>query len=416
MGKIVINGGRRLNGELKIQGSKNAVLPILAACVLCDGECVLKNCPEISDVRYACEIIQTLGGKTSRTGETLIIDTRQINHSEINKALMHKMRSSVMFLGPILARTGKAVIYTPGGCEIGSRPIDLHIKALKSLGASVIEEGDKISCYCQYTVTAKIHLPFPSVGATENVMMASVFSKGTVVISNPAMEPEIVELQNFINAMGGRVHGAGTKTIVIEGVEHLKGCEYEITGDRIVCATYLFGVAIAGGKTRFTGVKPEDLEAVLSVLREMGCDVSACSSSITIQSSGELKGVRKVQTQVFPGFPTDAQAPLTAALCVASGITVVHEEIFENRFRHIEELVRMGADITVENRIAIICGVPCLYGTTVHACELRGAGALVVAGLGARGKTIVEGTEYLDRGYDKMEQALERLGADIIRM
>lgn len=415
MGKIVIEGGRRLNGSLKIQGSKNAVLPILAACVLCDGECVLQNCPEISDVRYACEIIEMLGGKTTRSGSTLTVDTRGINCSEINKALMHKMRSSVMFLGAILARTGEAVVYTPGGCEIGARPIDLHIKALKSLGASVLEEGDKVCCYCRETAPAKIHLPFPSVGATENVMMASVFGKGTTIISNPAMEPEIVELQNFLNAMGANVSGAGTKTITIEGVEKLHGAEYEITGDRIVCATYLFAGAITGGKIRLTGTKPEDLEAVLSVLKEMGCMVSATAAGITLVSDGELKGVRKVRTQVFPGFPTDAQAPLTACLAVANGVTVVHEEIFENRFRHVEELVKMGADITVDNRIAIVCGVPCLQGTTVYARELRGAGALVVAGLGARGTTVVEGTEYLDRGYDKMEQALQSLGADIIR-
>lgn len=415
MGRIVIHGGRSLSGELKVQGSKNAVLPILAACVMYDGVNVIKNCPDISDVKYALEIICALGGRISREKDVLIIDTTDISNHEIPKELMHKMRSSVMFLGAILARLKKAAVYTPGGCEIGARPIDIHIKALTELGAEIFEEGEKVSCRVRKFTPCDIYLPFPSVGATENAMMAAVLSDGVTRISNPAMEPEIVELQNFINAMGGKISGAGTKLLTVEGVKSLHGAEYTVACDRIVGATYMFGVAATGGKAYFKGVLPSDLQAVLSVLTEMGCDVKAYDNGIYISSHKKLCGVRRVRTQVFPGFPTDAQAPLTACLCVAEGTSVVQEEIFENRFRHTEELIKMGADIRIDNRVAVICGVPSLCGRTVYARDLRGAGALCVAGLAAEGKTEVLGTEYLDRGYEHIENALSLLGADIKR-
>lgn len=415
MGKIVISGGRPLSGELKVQGSKNAVLPIIAACVLCDGQCVIKNCPDITDVRFATEIISALGGKVKREESTLTVDTRGINCFEIPKELMHKMRSSVMFLGAILARLGSAVVYTPGGCEIGARPIDIHIKALSLLGADIKEEGERVFCSIEKIKPCDIYLPFPSVGATENAMMAAVFSDGITRISNPAMEPEITELQNFINAMGGKVSGAGTKMLVIEGVKKLHGAEYTVACDRIVCATYLFGAAATRGEISLKGVERYDVEAVLSVLSEMGLNIKQKNNTISINARNGMNGVRRVRTQVFPGFPTDAQAPLTACLCVANGTSVVQEEIFESRFRHTEELVKMGADIRVNNRVAVICGVPSLFGTTVYARDLRGAGALCVAGLAAEGETQVIGTEYLDRGYEKAEYALKCLGADIKR-
>ena len=415
MGKIVICGGRPLSGELKIQGSKNAVLPILAACVLCDGKCVIRNCPDITDVKFASEIICALGGKVKWEEDALVVDASGITHHEIPKELMHKMRSSVMFLGAILARLGSAVVYTPGGCEIGARPIDIHIKALSALGTDISEEGERVSCSVKEVTPCDIYLPFPSVGATENAMMAAVFSDGITRISNPAMEPEITELQNFINAMGGKVSGAGTKLLTVEGVKKLHGAEYEVSCDRIVCATYLFGAAATRGKVNLKGVSNEDVEAVLSVLSEMGCEISAKNKEIVLDAKGGISGVRKVRTQVFPGFPTDAQAPLTACLSVAKGTSVVQEEIFESRFRHTEELMKMGADIRVDNRVAVICGVPHLIGTTVYARDLRGAGALCVAGLAANGKTEIYGTEYLDRGYDKTEYALKMLGADIKR-
>lgn len=415
MGRIVIHGGRSLSGELKVQGSKNAVLPILAACVMCDGINVIKNCPDISDVKYALEIICALGGKVSTEEDVLIVDTTDITNHEIPKELMHKMRSSVMFLGAILARLKKAAVYTPGGCEIGARPIDIHIKALTELGAEICEEGEKVSCRVSNFNPCDVYLPFPSVGATENAMMAAVLSDGVTRISNPAMEPEIVELQNFINAMGGKISGAGTKLLTIEGVRKLHGSEYTVACDRIVGATYMFGVAATGGKSYFKGVAASDLQAVLSVLSEMGCDVKTYDNGIYISAHRKICGVRRVRTQVFPGFPTDAQAPLTACLCVADGTSVVQEEIFENRFRHTEELIKMGADIRIDNRVAVICGVKSLCGRTVYARDLRGAGALCVAGLAAEGRTEVWGTEYLDRGYEHIENALSLLGADIKR-
>lgn len=413
MGRIVINGGNALFGELKIQGSKNAVLPILSACVLCDDVCTIKNCPDISDVRHAAEIIEALGGKIKKEGNVLIVDTRDVSKIEIPKELMQKMRSSVMFLGAILARCGKAEIYTPGGCEIGSRPVDIHIKALRELGTEIKDEGEKVLCKLEKIKPSDIHLKFPSVGATENAMMAAVFSDGVTRISNPAMEPEICALQNFINGMGGKISGAGTKQLVIEGVKKLHGTEFEVPGDRIVCATYLFGAAATGGKVNLKGVPADELEAVLDVLKEMGCETKTKEKEIFLRSNARLKAVSRVRTQVFPGFPTDAQAPLTSCLSIADGTSVVQEEIFDNRFRHAEELMKMGADIRLNNRLAVICGRENLYGATVSAVELRGAAALCIAGLCAKGKTIVEGTEYLNRGYDSIETALSILGADI---
>ncbi len=415
LGKIVINGGRRLNGELEVQGSKNAVLPIIAACILCNGECVIYNCPEISDVYSACEIINYLGGIALLQSGTLTINTKGIYKSDIPKTLMNKMRSSVMFMGALLGKMGQASLYTPGGCEIGARPVDIHIKALKMLGADVIEEGEILNCKCKKLKGTKIHLEFPSVGATENLMMAATLASGTTTISNPALEPEIVELQNFINSMGGKIHGAGTKTLVVEGVDTLCGTDFKVRGDRIVAATYLFGAAATGGTVKLNGVKSEDTEAVLTLLKEMGCVVDTTEKSILLSSDGVLKSPKKVITQVFPGFPTDAQAPLTSALAVAKGTTVIHEAIFENRFRHVEELLKMRADIRLDGRVAVVCGVPRLQGAFVTARELRGAGALCVAGLIAEGKTVMEGTEYLDRGYVNIEHALGVLGADIKR-
>lgn len=415
MGKIVISGGKPLSGELLVQGSKNAVLPIIAASVMCDGECVIKNCPDITDVLSASEIICALGGSVKREGNTLTVDARGIFKSEIPKELMHKMRSSVMFLGAILTRLGKASVYAPGGCEIGARPVDIHIKALTGLGADIIEEGERIVCRMEKAVPADIYLPFPSVGATENAMMAAVLSDGITRISNPAMEPEITELQNFINAMGGKISGAGTKMLVIEGVKKLHSAEYKVACDRIVCATYLFGAAATKGKITLKGVPFSDMEAVLSVLSEMGCDIVFKNNSVTVDARGGTFGVRRVRTQVFPGFPTDAQAPLCSCLCVAKGTSLVQEEIFESRFRHTEELIKMGADIRIDNRVAVICGVKSLSGAEVYARDLRGAGALCVAGLAASGETVVMGTEYLDRGYEKAEYALSLLGADIKR-
>ncbi len=415
MGKIIVRGGRKLKGRLCVQGSKNAILPMLAACVLCDGQCTIYNCPDISDVEDALEIIRELGGKAHRVGRLLNVDTRDIRNFEICKPLMHKMRSSVMFLGAILARMGKAVVYTPGGCEIGNRPIDIHIDALSALGASVFEEEGRLDCTFGGKKAQDVYLKFPSVGATENAVMASVLGKGTVTVHNTAKEPEILELQKFINAMGGRVSGAGTDTIVIEGVRSLHGTTYTVAGDRIVCATYLMAAAATGGDICLTGICPSDVRTEIGLLRQMGCAICHVGQEICLKAQDRPLALKKVETQVFPGFPTDAQAPLTACMAVAQGTTEVVEHIFENRFRHIPELIKMGADISVVGKKAIIKGVPKLYGAQVEAKELRGAGALVLAGLCAEGVTKMTGTEFLDRGYEHIERALTSLNADIVR-
>lgn len=415
MGRIIVRGGRRLCGTLCVQGSKNAVLPMLAACVLCDGVCTIYNCPDITDVEDALEIIRELGGKTHRVGRLLTVDTRDVSKFEISKPLMHKMRSSVMFLGAILARMKKAVVYTPGGCEIGKRPIDIHISALESLGASVSEDNDRLECTFEQKKETEIFLKFPSVGATENAIMASSLGKGFVTIRNAACEPEILELQAFINAMGGDVSGAGSGTIVVKGVPNLYGTEYKVAGDRIVSATYLMAAAAAGGDVCLTGIRPADLRAEINLLKRAGCTIYTGRQEIRLKSEDRLVALNCVETEVFPGFPTDAQAPLTACMTTARGETKIYEHIFENRFRHVSELQKMGADITVEGKCAVVHGVQRLYGTDVCAKELRGAGALVLAGLCADGCTTVSGMEFLDRGYDHIERALGSLNADIKR-
>ena len=415
MDRIVVHGGRKLTGKLQVQGSKNAVLPMLAACVLCEGRCTIYNCPAISDVEDALEIIRELGGKTHRTGSVLVVDARDVCGFEIPKSLMHKMRSSVMFLGPILARMGKAFVYTPGGCEIGTRPIDIHIAAMQNIGIAVEQNGDRTDCLLKQYCSGEVYLPFPSVGATENIMMAAALGNGTVTVHNAAKEPEIVALQRFINAMGGNISGAGTDTVQIQGVRRLHSTEYRVPGDRIVCATYLMAVAATGGNACFTGVSPGDLQAILNSMEKMGCTIWADNREINIKAPEKLCGAGLTETAVFPGFPTDAQAPFTACAAVADGMTRVVENIFENRFRHISELCKMGADIRVNGKNAVICGVPKLYGAKLAAKELRGAGALVIAGTFAEGTSYVYGTEFLDRGYEQIEKALSALNADVIR-
>lgn len=415
MGRIIVRGGRKLCGTLCVQGSKNAVLPMLAACVLCEGICTLYNCPDISDVQDALEIIRELGGKTHKVGKLLSVDARDISKFEISKPLMHKMRSSVMFLGAILARMGKAVVYTPGGCEIGDRPIDIHIDAIRELGALVEENGDRLDCIFSRKEDAEICLKFPSVGATENAVMASTLGRGIVTIRNAAREPEIIELQNFINAMGGDVSGAGTDTVIVRGVRKLYGAEYTVAGDRIVSATYLMAVAATGGDVYLSGIRPSDIRAEAKLLEQAGCEVDVHNCGIRLKSDGQIQALGCVETCVFPGFPTDAQAPLAACMATAHGETRIYEHIFENRFRHVTELVKMGADIAVDGKCATVCGVKKLFGTEVCAKELRGAGALVLAGLCAEGVTSMSGTEFLDRGYDHIERALSCLDADIKR-
>lgn len=417
MDKLVINGSKRLTGEIEVHGSKNSVLPILAACVLSQGENIIHNCPMLSDVDAALKILVELGCKVKREEHTVCVDSSGVNGFEISDSLMREMRSSVIFLGAILGRTGKAVLSTPGGCEIGLRPIDMHISAMEQLGAEVFEEHGRLHFECKNVLHgARVILPFPSVGATENIMIASCVAKGTTVITNAAREPEISDLADFLNGCGAKIHGAGDSTIIIDGVERLTATTHTVIPDRIAASTYLLAGAITHGRVCIKEIIPAHLGALIPVLKQSGCDISVSNRWICISSPPRLSRVKTVRTMPYPGFPTDVQAPLTAMLSVADGTSVVVENIFECRYKHVSELIRLGAKINVEGRTAVIEGVPYLTGASVVSPDLRGGFALVIAGLAAKGETVISGVEHIDRGYENPEKLLSALGADIKRI
>ena len=373
MDKLVINGSKRLTGEIEVHGSKNSVLPILAACVLSQGENIIHNCPILSDVDAALKILVELGCKVKREEHTVCVDSSGVNGFEISDSLMREMRSSVIFLGAILGRTGKAVLSTPGGCEIGLRPIDMHISAMEQLGAEVFEEHGRLHFECKNGLHgARVILPFPSVGATENIMIASCVAKGTTVITNAAREPEISDLADFLNGCGAKIHGAGDSTIIIDGVERLTATTHTVIPDRIAASTYLLAGAITHGRVCIKEIIPAHLGALIPVLKQSGCDISVSNRWICISSPPRLSRVKTVRTMPYPGFPTDVQAPLTAMLSVADGTSVVVENIFECRYKHVSELIRLGAKINVEGRTAVIEGVPYLTGASVVSPDLRG--------------------------------------------
>ena len=417
MDKLVINGSKRLTGEIEVHGSKNSVLPILAACVLSQGENIIHNCPMLSDVDAALKILVELGCKVKREEHTVCVDSSDVNGFEISDSLMREMRSSVIFLGAILGRTGKAVLSTPGGCEIGLRPIDMHISAMEQLGAEVFEEHGRLHFECKNGLHgARVILPFPSVGATENIMIASCVANGTTVITNAAREPEISDLADFLNGCGAKIHGAGDSTIIIDGVERLTATTHTVIPDRIAASTYLLAGAITHGRVCIKEIIPAHLGALIPVLKQSGCDISVSNRWICISSPPRLSRVKTVRTMPYPGFPTDVQAPLTAMLSVADGTSVVVENIFECRYKHVSELIRLGAKINVEGRTAVIEGVPYLTGASVVSPDLRGGFALVIAGLAAKGETVISGVEHIDRGYENPEKLLSALGADIKRI
>lgn len=417
MDKLVINGSKRLTGEIEVHGSKNSVLPILAACVLSQSENIIHNCPMLSDVDAALKILVELGCKVKREEHTVCVDSSGVNGFEISDSLMREMRSSVIFLGAILGRTGKAVLSTPGGCEIGLRPIDMHISAMEQLGAEVFEEHGRLHFECKNGLHgARVILPFPSVGATENIMIASCVAKGTTVITNAAREPEISDLADFLNGCGAKIHGAGDSTIIIDGVEGLTATTHTVIPDRIAASTYLLAGAITHGRVCIKEIIPAHLGALIPVLKQSGCDISVSNRWICISSPPRLSRVKTVRTMPYPGFPTDVQAPLTAMLSVADGTSVVVENIFECRYKHVSELIRLGAKINVEGRTAVIEGVPYLTGASVVSPDLRGGFALVIAGLAAKGETVISGVEHIDRGYENPEKLLSALGADIKRI
>ena len=414
MSAYVIEGGRPLEGSVEVHGAKNSVLPILAACLLAPGACVIQNCPRLSDVEASLAILRHLGCRAEWQGDGVVVDASTPSRWDVPDALMREMRSSVIFLGAILGRMGQARLCAPGGCELGPRPIDLHLAAIRALGGRVEDREGGLSCSGQLR-GADIVLSLPSVGATENAMLAAVCAQGTTTITNAAREPEIVDLQGFLQALGARVRGAGSSVITVEGGAPLHGGAYRVMGDRIVAATYLAAAAAAGGDVEVAGVDWRTLSTVTAVLKEAGCQVRSEADRINLQSAGRLKGVRPVRTAPYPGFPTDAQAPLMAALAGGTGCTVFVENMFESRYRHVDELIRMGADIRVEGRVAVVYGVSRLHGAAVRASDLRGGAALVVAALGAEGTTTVTGLHHMDRGYQSLEYDLQRLGAHIRR-
>lgn len=416
MGNIIINGGKRLGGELKVQGSKNGSLPILAATVLIDGISVIHNCPCLSDVDAAVRILRHLGCKVKREGDTLTVDSRTITRCNIPEELMREMRSSIVFLGSILGRTGKAEMSSPGGCEIGLRPIDLHLSALKSLGTEIEEMHGCISCKRKTARGAVISLSFPSVGATENIILAAALSKGRTVIYNAAREPEIDDLARFLNKAGCRIRVGKQGTIVIDGVLSARSVEHRVISDRIVALTYMSAVGAAGGDVLLKDTDTSAFLTVLPVFEQAGCNIVWRENSLRIKMNGKPKGVRNIRTLPYPGFPTDAQAPVMAMLAFSEDTSVIVENIFENRFKHVGELSRMGANIKIEGRVAIVDGAKSIYGSKVKCTDLRGGAALVVAGVGAKGTTVISSARHIDRGYEKIEDNLRLLGADIVRI
>lgn len=414
MGKqYIIEGGNRLEGTTYVSGSKNASLPIIAATLLNGGVNKLYNVPNIHDTQMMLKILETLGCKIKKNNGKIIIDSRNINNYEIPENLMREMRSSVIIAGALLSRKKKVIFTYPGGCDIGSRPIDLHIKSFEKLGINVKEEFGYIKCEADEILGTDIHLDFPSVGATENIMLASVMAKGTTNIHNAAMEPEIVDLQNALNSMGARITGAGTNNIVIKGVEKLKDLSYNIIPDRIEAGTLLCATAITGGNIRLQKVIPEHIKTLLSKLEEMGCTIKVDKNDIILNAPKKLKAV-DIKTLPYPGFPTDLQSVLGATLTVAKGTSIIIENIFENRYKYLNELTKMGAKATIEGRTAVIKGVRRLNKANVRATDLRGGAAMVIAALNAKGRTCVDNIEYILRGYENLDVKLKSLGANIL--
>lgn len=417
MSVLEVEGGRRLTGEIDIQGAKNSSLPILAATLLSGEKQIIHNCPQLSDVDAAVKILEYLGCTVKREEHTLEIDPGSVSRWDIPEDLMREMRSSIVFLGAILARMGKALLSMPGGCELGPRPIDLHLDALRKLGVTIEDEHGYLQCKAEDGLhSAKVILAFPSVGATENILLASVLAKGTTVISNAAQEPEIIDLADFLNRCGAKVRGAGKSTIVIDGVERLHAAEHAVIPDRIVAATYLCCGAITGGELLLKHVNPNDLESMIPFFEEMGATISAGHHSVYLKAPSVLKSVRSIRTMPYPGFPTDAQAPFMSVLTVANGSSMFVENIFENRYKHVPELCRMGADIKVEGRVCVVNGISRLTGAVVRAEDLRGGAALIVAGLKAQGKTVIRNIHHIDRGYEKIEDSIMQIGGMIRRM
>ena len=416
METLYIKGGRKLEGSLEITTAKNAILPILAGVIMCEGNVEINNCTRYLDVDNMLKILTDLGCKIEIKDRDVNIYTQDLNKSYIKDEFSKKVRSSIFMLGPMLSRFKSAKVAYPGGCNIGSRPIDLHLKGLRMLNVKIEEKHGYIYCDGKNMKANIVHLDFPSVGATENIMMASVFLKGVTTIYNAACEPEIEDLQNFLNAMGAKIVGAGSSTIIIEGVEKLHGGNYTPISDRIITGTYLIACAMAQGNIKLTNVIPEHNLALISKLKQAGCRFKISTSEIQMMCNKKVSSISKLETQTYPGFPTDLQNQSLVLQTISRGTSIVTENLFETRFKIVNELLKMGADITLHNKSAIVRGVSQLYGANVTASDLRGGAGLVIAGLVADGYTTITDAEHIDRGYKNIEQDLCRLNVDIKRI
>lgn len=413
MDSIHIYGGNFLRGETKIQGSKNAALPILAASLLIKGTSVIKNCPRIADVYHMQNLLQELGCFVSWAGSTVTVNALHVNDNRMSGESVTRMRSSVMLLGAMLGRLGDVTMAYPGGCVIGSRPIDIHLSALRDMGVEIEEQEQLFTAKAKKLQGTELHLPFPSVGATENIILASVTAEGITVLHGAAKEPEIEALCGFLKEAGADIEGVGGSSLIIKGVEELHEAKYAVPADRIVTGTYLMAALAAGGSIFLENAPAEQLTAVLETAEKMGGCVTVNEEGVGIDVIHKLKALPYLKTEVYPGFPTDLQSPLMAALSLSQGQSIIEENIFENRFRIVDDLQRMGAEIEVVKNKAYINGVETLRGTDVEAEELRGGAALVVAGLAAEGKSVVRNRHFIERGYENICKDLRNLGADI---
>jgi len=420
MEKYVITGRRKLSGTIRMSGAKNAVLPMLASTVLAGEPCRIIDSPRLRDVQVMSDILSQLGSvvrryETDDGRKALLVDTTSMAEYEVPEPLMREMRSSIFLMGPLLGRFGKVRLSYPGGCAIGPRPIDLHLRGLRSLGAVIREMHGYILAEARDLKGSEIHLDFPSVGATENIMMAAVLATGSTAIRNAAKEPEIIDMQNFLNGMGARIRGAGTDVIRIDGVKRLSGVDYHVIPDRIETGTFMIAAAMTGGEVCIENCIPEHVESVTAKLREVGAEIKEEKDRILVRGPSRPRAV-DFKTLPYPGFPTDMQPQAMALMCVADGISVITETIFESRFNQAEELRRMGAGIKTEGRTAVVRGVETLFGATVEAYDLRGGASLTLAGLAAEGITTIEGVQHMDRGYDGLDRKLAALGACIERI
>jgi len=413
--KYIINGGNKLSGETSVLGAKNSVLPILAATVIGNNRSTILNIPNLRDVEIMEHILLSLGCIVERIGNTIMVDSRPLNSIVIPEDLVREMRSSIILMGAMLSRVKEVVITYPGGCEIGPRPIDLHLKALRHMGAEIEESYGQLYCKTNGLKGADIQLDYPSVGATENIILAAVTASGITVIRNAAREPEIIDLQNYLNKLGARVSGAGTSVITIEGVKEFKDVTHTIIPDRIVAGTLMVASAITGGDIILKNVIVDHLLSIIAKLRETGTLIYANENTIKVSGPKKLNSIEMLQTLPYPGFPTDMQAQLMALLSVANGTSIICETVFENRYKHAEELTRMGANIKIFGRVAVVKGVKELTGAKVTAKDLRGGAALTLAGLVSRGTTEVSQIFHIERGYENFHTILQNLGANIVK-